>query len=217
MPREIHYHPRLRTLVANPVRELVSLRNGTLTQEKEVGLSAGVPHMLPGTAGGEAASADIEITVTLPAEAVAVGVVVLSNADYAPNGIGPDNHGVQVSVTLSARRGDGSRTGWANISAHNAAACVPGTKFPCADYRSARAPLTMLPEDTVLRLRVLVDRVVVEAFVQGGRVQFTKSYIPPSIRDSVVHVFSNVTTTAPSVSAWSMGCGWVGVDEEYVY
>ena len=102
-----------------------------------------------------------------------------------------------------------------NISSHNAAACVPGSKFPCEDYRTSQAPLRLLPGETSLSVRVLVDRVVVEAFVQGGRVQFTKSYIPPSINDSVVHVFSSVSTSATSVSAWSMGCGWVGVDDEY--
>ena len=215
VPREINYDPRLRTLVANPVRELVNLCNGTLTTEEHVQLSAGSPYALPGTGGGEAASADIDITVSLPAEAVVVGVVVLSNKGYVPPGEGATNHGVQITATLTTPQSDGSRTGLVNISSHNAAACVPGSKFPCEDYRTAQSPLTLLPGETTLRMRVLVDRVVVEAFVQGGRVQFTKSYIPPTINDSVVHVFSSVDTSAPSVSAWSMGCGWVGVDEEY--
>ena len=89
--REVDYDPRTKALVANPVQELVNLRNGTVYNSSvtTAGLGAtadgaaaatssegawgqlhvpggGVPLELNGTAGGAAASADIVLLLKVP-------------------------------------------------------------------------------------------------------------------------------------------------------
>jgi hypothetical protein len=81
--------------------------------------------------------------------------------------------------------------------------------------RAATARFVVLPGETTIDLRVVVDRVIVEAFAQGGRVAFiTKNFIPLRWQDSCVHIRSNVSgAVASAVDVWAMGCGWVhGVD-----
>jgi sucrose-6-phosphate hydrolase SacC (GH32 family) len=81
--------------------------------------------------------------------------------------------------------------------------------------RAATARFVVLPGETTIDLRVVVDRVIVEAFAQGGRVAFTKSFMPLRWQDSCVHIRSNVSgAVASAVDVWAMGCGWVGVDEQ---
>ena len=88
--REVDYDPRTKALVANPVQELVNLRNGTVYNSSVTtagsgatadGAAAtpsegawgqlhvpggGVPLELNGTAGGAAASADIVLLLKVP-------------------------------------------------------------------------------------------------------------------------------------------------------
>lgn len=91
------------------------------------------------------------------------------------------------------------------------------------------APFAVLANETALSLRILVDRVHVEAFVQGGRVAFTKSFTPPRWQHSAVHLIAAESGdgrsagagggTGPMVlrraSVWSMGCGWVDAEDEH--
>eukprot|EP01052_Picozoa_sp_SAG31_P038909 SAG31_NODE_5292_length_2628_cov_1.807434_1_plen_209_part_00 len=81
--REVAYDPRIKTLISNPVSELVNLRNGTLGGGKAVKVTPGVAHMVAGTgAPADASTADVVINITVPeaAESAAVGVNVLANA-----------------------------------------------------------------------------------------------------------------------------------------
>ena len=62
-----------------------------------------------------------------------------------------------------------------------------------------------------LRVRLLVDRSIVEAFLGGGRIVATARDYPAA--DEVAARVWTSEWSAPleitSVSAWSMGCGWV--------
>ena len=74
-------------------------------------------------------------------------------------------------------------------------------------------PLTLAPAETELRLRVLVDRSVVEVFAAGGRVVATaRDY--PALDEVAVRAWARAPSplVLTSASAWSMGCGWE--DEE---
>ena len=76
----------------------------------------------------------------------------------------------------------------------------------------AQAAFPILKGETTLDIRVLVDRSIVEAFIMGGRVVFSKTYNPAVlyVPDTHVAVHSWDTSAALSASAdvFSMGCGW---------
>lgn len=59
--REVNWDAEIGNLVANPVPELAALHAGEIAQETGVPLSA-APHLVPGTAGGAAASADVNVS-----------------------------------------------------------------------------------------------------------------------------------------------------------
>eukprot|EP00937_MAST-01D_sp_MAST-1D-sp2_P001545 g1545.t1 len=202
VPREVQFEPRTAppTLVANPVRELAALRNATLASEPALRLAAGAAHAVPGTGGGAAASSDTEVRFLLP-PAAASRFQVTALGGGGPAAAAPAE-GVVVTLVVSAPAVDGSRRGLASIG--DAGAAKPARSGAFA----------MLPGEAELTLRVLTDRVVVEAFVQGGRAVFTRSFVPSSAAHSAVYVAAN-TTANVAVDVWSMGCGWVGADEEY--
>ena len=79
--REVAYDVTLQTLVSNPVRELVSLRNGTLGSSKGVTVAPGTAHIVPGTGyPADASTSDVVVNVTIPSSPGDVGVSVLANA-----------------------------------------------------------------------------------------------------------------------------------------
>jgi Glycosyl hydrolases family 32 N-terminal domain/PAN domain len=84
--REVNYDAALGSLVANPLPELVNLRSGTLASETGVALGA-APHLVPGTGGGAAASADINITFSGFAPGDSFGACVLSNGNGSGLGV----------------------------------------------------------------------------------------------------------------------------------
>ena len=229
VPRELNYDAAAGQVLSNPVRELAALRNATISRaSKAVRLAPGVLHTVPGTGGGTATAADIEVEVTLPAQGgpAAFSVVVLANSGYVhvPGGGGDAASGVTIALAVSARRGDGSRSGTATISAAGAAPCTAASPF-CENATrpengaKATADFWVLAAEETLALRVLVDRVLVEAFVQRGRVAFTKSFVPQRWQDSAVHLLAGggplaPTLTATRVDVWGMGCGWVDADDE---
>lgn len=68
----------------------------------------------------------------------------------------------------------------------------------------------ILKGETQLDLRVLVDRSVVEVFVMGGRVVFSKTYRPQVlyVPDTNVVVQAWGATLTSAVDVFAMGCGW---------
>ena len=156
--REVAYDPDLKTLVSNPVKELVQLRNGSLASEKAVTLSPGAPHLVAGTgAPADASTSDVVVNVTVPSSAGSVGVHVLANASG-----GSPFGGILTYVNFTKAGADGSMQASASIL----------TLDPCGGP-STDHPTTVsfpiLKGETVVDIRLLVDRSVVEAFVMGGR------------------------------------------------
>eukprot|EP01046_Picozoa_sp_COSAG06_P029640 COSAG06_NODE_2762_length_6327_cov_5.664740_6_plen_241_part_00 len=170
VPRVLNFDAGTGAVVANPVPELVTLRNATLANESDVHLAPLSVHAVAGTGGGAAAAADIEVAFALPADgAAAFSVSVLSNLGYLSR-VELASHGVTVRVDVSAPAADGSRTGTAEIVSHGAAACNPGSPFctpnsTAPETHDGQSPLTafkVLPDERELELRVLVDRIIVE-------------------------------------------------------
>merc|ERR1711907_429308 len=87
--REVNYDAKIQNLVSNPVPELKGLRTGSLASEKAVALKPNVIHAIKGTAGGAAASADIELTFSgiTQGSDVVFGACVLANSTFEGLGI----------------------------------------------------------------------------------------------------------------------------------
>ena len=88
--REINYDAKLGDLVSNPTPELSGLRTGSLVSKKGAALAPSTPYHVDGTAGGAAASADIELSFRLPASGSATfGACVLAkppgSAPFVPH------------------------------------------------------------------------------------------------------------------------------------
>ena len=64
--------------------------------------------------------------------------------------------------------------------------------------------------ETTLDIRLLVDRSIVEAFVMGGRVVFSKVYAPALLMVPDTHVALQAwgAPLTADVEVHSMGCGW---------
>ena len=67
--------------------------------------------------------------------------------------------------------------------------------------------------ETTLDIRLLVDRSIVEAFVMGGRVVFSKVYSPALLMVPDTHVAIQAwgAPVFADVEVHSMGCGWTAV------
>ena len=121
-------------------------------------LSPGAPHLVAGTgAPADASTSDVVVNVTVPSSAGSVGVHVLANVSG-----GSPFGGILTYVNFTKAGADGSMQASASIL----------TLDPCGGP-STDHPTTVsfpiLKGETVVDIRLLVDRSVVEAFVMGGR------------------------------------------------
>ena len=67
--------------------------------------------------------------------------------------------------------------------------------------------LTVLAGES-LDVRLLVDRPIVEMFVNGGRAAFTHAAADFDASRTAVHLLGGDRLVASSVSVHGMGCGW---------
>ena len=141
---------------------------------------------LDGTSGSAAASSDVLVSFAVGAEAVDFSIVVQSNASAS------------AGVKLDVRVADANTTS-SGLRSANATTSVLDT-----DKSGASLDFAILPEETSVSVRVLVDRAVVEAFVAGGRAVFTQKVV---WQDSLVYVASTSGAVA-NLTVYSMGCGW---------
>jgi len=211
--REVKYDPRLPGLVSSPIAELAALRNATLANETAVTLAPGRPFAITGTAGGAAASSDVLARFQLPAGNASFGLCVLSDAG-ATLGVAVT---VQVTAAAGVRSGVASIGHCGDVTAHH-------------DNRNwMHGALRLLEGESVVDLRVLIDRSIVEAFILGGRAVLTKNYIygvanPPASsaagqtdmseerrtdRNTTIHAFAlDREVVLEQVTVYSMGCMW---------
>ena len=180
------------------VYALVFLANGT----KQVAY--------PGAVGG---TSDTTLTIALPAAnktGLSFGVAVRT----APGTVA--HAGAIVHVMVSPVD---PRTGHRRASAGFGAFAEDGLRSPWDEATGSRHPevglssatsFPILQDEKDVVVRVLVDRSVAEAFVQGGRAGFIVSDNRYTDSNSSVTIFNNggAPLTVTNASAYGMGCGW---------
>merc|ERR1712151_120514 len=99
--------------------------------------------------------------------------------------------GVSVSISVGPVSTNGTRTAVFSYLSHKAAKSFP-----------------ILPGETSLDVRILVDRSIVEFFVSGGRAVYTARYYPEPGSGGNIVVVANTDTAFLSAKVYEMGCGW---------
>jgi hypothetical protein len=217
--RSLTYDPLAARLVALPVNEYKTLRNGSLCELKRYTVQRGEHKPLPVPAG-RGAEMDMEMSIALPTPAAAPRVPARHDDAPPPQltfGIdllaSPTNlsRATRLALNVSHARADGSRLG--NLT-------LMGSRLSPTGQAglAVRAGWLIRPNETVLELRILVDRSIIEVFAAGGRAVATARDYPDADE-----VNARVWVEAPmgpgisggggglmfeSIAAWSMGCGW---------
>ena len=90
------------------------------------------------------------------------------------------------------------------------AAGADGSRLVQATFNADGAPPFRLLRGERLELRVLVDRPLVEVFVQRGRAAYVFTDTTFSADKVAAHFFNagSATLGLHNVSAYAMGCGW---------
>ena len=181
-------------------RPLSRMHNGTLANEPRLTLSStGAGRIftpsLPAVAADRGAASDLSLRVELPQPTsqtpLAFEVRVLAARSSAGNA-------TSIMINVTATQSDGVRQG--QISA------TPSF----AQQRSHTEAFDVLPDETSLDLRVLIDRSVVEVFVMGGRATQISHDYPAEGDGSGFHLLNwgQAPVTVSNLSIASMGCGW---------
>jgi hypothetical protein len=102
-----------------------------------------------------------------------------------PAAQGGNKSGVSVTVSVAAAAADGRRSAALTVfscgplapdAAESASEIQdPGMQGCVTQAAAARHLFSVLEGEINLDMRILVDRIIVEAFVHGGRVAYTKS------------------------------------------
>jgi hypothetical protein len=198
--REVNYDHKLQNLVANPLPELKGLRTASIASEKAVALGAS-PHVVAGTDGGKAASADIEMTFKGTKSGDTISVCVLGSSTNTTTGLA-------MKVTV----GDGGKAaatfgscGASDMSAEvvvNVDKAAPANQFTIHADEAADG----------ITVRILPDRSVADFFAQGGQVSGTVAWpqkAPRAAGDSQISVSSSGSGVTADIDVWGMGCGWL--------
>lgn len=189
--REVNFDTKTMNLVANPLPELKGLRTGVVASEKGVALPAtGAVHAVALTAGGAAASADVEITFYGIGGTANFGACVLVNST--------NEGGLGISITVT------------NQSGTRIATVVAGECGATAKYHGG--PQIPLFDEETVTVRITPDRSLADFFVQGGRWAGTVAWmskLPRKAEESAVVLWSNTAGVTADVDVYGMGCGWL--------
>jgi hypothetical protein len=192
--REVNFDAKTMDLVSNPVPELVGLRTSSLASEQGVELAANGSHAVAGTAGGAAASADVNLTFSGFSDGSIFGACVLAN--NTGQGLG-----IKITVTgkmATATFGTCTDTGLDSMGGPKPGPHETANSFPIFD-------------ETEINVRITPDRSVADFFVQGGRSSGTVSWLsktPRASGDSAISIWSGAAGVKADIDVWGMGCGW---------
>ena len=212
--RDLRYERSTGMLLAWPTPELDLLHNLTVLDGEPLGTIAAVNGTktlsYPGAVGG---TSDTTVTVALPAANVtglSFGVAVRT----APGTLA--HAGAIVHVMVGAVD---PKTGQRRASTGFGAFAEDGRVSPWDEETGSRRPgvalsssktFPIMPGEGGVTVRVLVDRCVSEAFVQGGRAGFIVSDTRYTVANSTVSIFNTggEPLAVTNASAFGMGCGW---------
>jgi len=194
--REIGYDRNSDGLVTNPMRELVTLRNGT------AGSATARTVLRPGgrlVLAESGTSADVLVSFALPHLAGAGSVATFGVFVFAP----PHKSDASDNGTSVLLRVWGNHTALLSVS-------VPPTAYvDAAAYNSASFSLS--PGALAVDLRIVLDRSIVEVFAAGGRASITVNTFPDPGNVEVQLVASEengVPVIVNHAMAYTMACGW---------
>ena len=193
MPRVINYHAALQRLTFTPPPEMASLRLlPPLFAASTVEIAANASVWLGDWAPGAGNQSEFGAAFALPNANASFGVVVLNGAN-------------------GARVGDGAQGG-ANASGVVVRIDFDAISFTAnASIGGLRRALPLLAGDSIVDVRVFVDRSILEVYVMGGRLAFTTpAGGPASAREAGMSLFSSggAAVVAFNVSAWRMDSCW---------
>mmetsp|Transcript_18496 Transcript_18496/g.54844 ORF Transcript_18496/g.54844 Transcript_18496/m.54844 type:complete len:499 (-) Transcript_18496:31-1527(-) len=191
--REVNWDVKTASLVANPVPELSGLRTEVIASETVPSIPSGELHLVNGTGGGVAASADVNITFTANLANASFGACVLND--------GTSTGGIGIAIQSDSGGGSGgARTFKANVGlCHNV-------------QENLGVPFTVFGDENEITVRILPDRSVADFFVQGGRFSATEGWIeaaPRKPEDSNVIVWADTPAVGAKIEVHAMGCGWL--------
>ena len=178
-------------------------------------LEPGTTETLPVPSGGVGGAIDVVLSFDLTALAPTVAPAHFGVAVRAPP-TGVDGAGQKVTFLVSAADAQGTRT--LTVSGRRATARPPKHPPPPPPKPFPAVNVTKIFRGEVLDVRVLVDRMIVEVYVMGGRLAWTHTDVkhapgeyPFDVSNTSVHLFNHDTKsslTARNVSVYGMGCGW---------
>jgi hypothetical protein len=198
--RELKYDAAV-GMTSFPVEEYATkLRNATVIDEKSSMLASGAKRTLalPHGAGGM-----LDFLVSFAVNSSATGGFGV--AVRAPPGA---TAGAALIVTVqSISKADAAGTRNATIVFSPAGSSVVRLTPTNETYIAAKTVPVLAGES--LDLRILIDRPVIEAFVNGGRTSYVTADTAYSDDNSSVHIFAGASSVAiESVEAHTVGCGW---------
>lgn len=190
--RQISYEKETKMLLANIATEYAALRNGTLLKRDLLPLAPNSPQMLALAAdSGLAMDFVFSVDVPPPSSSGGPGVSVTSSLMTTQS-----QKGVVFHLAIPA----------ANSTEHNRAVGSSSSGVRTGSLNGVNFPI--LAVEAKVEVRILVDRSIVEVFVQGGRVAQTVRAYPKPGESQVWLEAGAGGATVSNVAAYSMGCGW---------
>ena len=198
MPRVVNYHATLRRLVFTPPPEMEALRlQPPLFEQGAVSVAPNASVWLGDWAPGAGNQSELVAAFALPSTSGSFGVTVLNGAAKGAGAASP-----------AAAPG----------SAANASGVVVRIDFDAPSFSAnasiggLRRTLPLLAGDSVVDVRVFVDRSILEVYVMGGRLAFTvPAGGPASAREAGMTLFAeggSEAIVARNVSAWRVDSIW---------
>ena len=211
--RDLRYERATGMLLAWPTPELDLLHNLTVIDGQPLGTVGAVngtkilPY--PAAVGG---TSDTTVSVAIPASnktGLSFGIAVRTApgtlahaggiAHVMVSPVDPKTGQRRATVGFGAFAEDGLQSPWGSTGSRR-----PGVALGSSNN------FPILPGENVITVRVLVDRSVAEAFMQGGRAGIITSDNRYTDANSSVTIFNNgaAPLTVTNASAYGMGCGW---------
>ena len=213
--REVEWDPRVHALVSRPVAEYQKLHNATYVDGETLTLTPGNITTLPVPSGGAGGAIDVMVSFDMASFAATTapshfGVAVRAS----PTDV--DGAGQKVEFFLGQADADGART--LTVSGRRGSARPPKHPPPPPPKPFPAVNATKIFPGETLDVRVLVDRMIVEVFVMGGRLSWTHSDVKNvpgeyafDVSNTSVHLFNRDaehSVTVSNVSVYGMACGW---------
>lgn len=140
---------------------------------------------------------DVEATFSLGVQGARFGLAVFCPPDVATNEA--LSACTKISLHVSSTTSSDTRNATMTVA-------VPTTDF--VNATSATSTEFVLPSHTEVRLRVLTDRNIVEAFGAEGLASVSVLTFP-AISDTAAFAFAEAGLVATNTTAYSMGCKWL--------